>query len=256
MTTMSGHFAVFHTFTEIDSPQEGHFLEKIAPGAFARTFAESRDRIRVLFEHGHDAACGDRPLGVIKQLAEDKRGAAYKVQLLDDASYVADLVPGLRAGLFGASFRFKTIRERFDPRPKRSSWNEHGIPERTLTEVDVREFGPCTFGAYDGATSAVRSSGDGLKSPRGRVEVIERAAPARYTGEPVVFRRLREEGATDLLRALEAGQPVEINWQNLGTSTRLASRKSRGDWHLDSGPPFLNPSWRLDSAPARPNYRL
>jgi HK97 family phage prohead protease len=215
MTTMTGHFAVFDTWSEIENPTEGHFLERIAAGAFAKTFAESRDRIRVLFEHGHDATCGDKPLGVIKQLAEDERGAAYKVQLLDSANYVSDLIPGLRAGLFGASFRFKTIRERFDPRPARSSDNPDGLPERTLTEVAVREFGPCTFGAYDGATSAVRSAGGGLKSPVGRVEVIERSAPAAYTGEPIVFRRLRKEagssrGAADMLRALERGE-VNLN---------------------------------------------
>jgi len=42
-----GHFARFSEFNEIDSVSEGRFLERVTPGAFAKTFTENRDRIRV-----------------------------------------------------------------------------------------------------------------------------------------------------------------------------------------------------------------
>ena len=37
--TMSGHFAVFDQWTEINSVFEGRFMERIARGASARPFA-------------------------------------------------------------------------------------------------------------------------------------------------------------------------------------------------------------------------
>jgi HK97 family phage prohead protease len=82
-------------------------MERIAPGAFKKTFREQPRPMRVLFQHGMDPQVGDKPLGPIRDLREDETGAYYEVPLLD-ASYVRDQVlPGLRAGLYGASFRFR-----------------------------------------------------------------------------------------------------------------------------------------------------
>src|SRR4051795_9208562 len=77
--TMVGHFAVFNQWTEINSAFEGRFLERVAPGAFRKTFAEQRDRMRVLFQHGRDPQIGDKPLGPIRELREDGTGAYYEV---------------------------------------------------------------------------------------------------------------------------------------------------------------------------------
>src|SRR5712671_4212731 len=98
MPTLYGHFAVFNRWTEIDSWMEGHFLERIAPGAFKKTFREQTPK--VLFQHGMDPQVGDKPLGPIESLAEDATGAAYEVRMLDTA-YNRDLIPGLEAGLYG-----------------------------------------------------------------------------------------------------------------------------------------------------------
>jgi HK97 family phage prohead protease len=157
---MAGHFAVFNQWTEINSMWEGNFMERFAPGAFKKTFKDSRDRMRVLFQHGQDPQVGDKPLGPISELGEDERGAAYEVPLLD-ASYVRDQVlPGLQAGLYGASFRFKVMREEIVDEPPTSEHNPHGLPERTVKEAQVMEFGPVTFPAYEGATAGVRSMTD------------------------------------------------------------------------------------------------
>lgn len=152
--TLSGHFALFNLFTEIDSAFEGHFLERIAPGAFLATFAHDRDRIRALFQHGADPHIGDKPLGPILTLREDELGAFYEVQLLE-TQYVAELVPGLRAGTYGASFRFKVLREEYVENPGPSDHNPRGLPERTILETQVLEFGPVTFPAYPAATASV-----------------------------------------------------------------------------------------------------
>jgi HK97 family phage prohead protease len=157
---MAGHFAVFNQWTEINSMWEGNFMERFAPGAFKKTFKDSRDKMRVLFQHGQDPQVGDKPLGPIRELSEDDHGAAYEVPLLD-ASYVRDQVlPGLQAGLYGASFRFKVMREEIVDQPTASEYNPHGLPERTVKEAQVMEFGPVTFPAYEGASAGVRSMTD------------------------------------------------------------------------------------------------
>jgi len=157
---MEGHFAVFNQWTEIDSVFEGRFLERVAPGAFRKTFKEQRERMRVLFQHGMDFQVGDKPLGPITDLREDDEGAYYEVPLLDAPYVREDILPGLRANLYGASFRFRVLREEIDDDPGTSDHNPHGLQERTIKEAQVMEFGPVTFPAYEGATAGVRSATD------------------------------------------------------------------------------------------------
>jgi HK97 family phage prohead protease len=158
MPTLHGHFSVFNEWTEIDG-WEGNFLERVAPGAFAHTLAHDRSRIRVLFQHGRDPQLGAKPLGVPTTLREDELGGYYEVPLLD-TSYNRELVPGLRAGVYGASFRFTVTREHLLRSPEASSYNPKGLPERTIQEARVLELGPVSFPAYDGATAGVRSLTD------------------------------------------------------------------------------------------------
>lgn len=157
MPTLTGHFARFAEPTTIDSAIEGKFIERIAPGAFGKTFAEHMPK--VLFQHGKDPQIGDKPLGVPSVLREDENGAYYEVPLLD-TSYNRDLVPALRAGALGASFRFSVVKEDWAKNPTRSATNPDGLPERTIREAKVYEFGPVTFPAYSGATASVRSLTD------------------------------------------------------------------------------------------------
>ena len=150
--TLEGHFAVFNEWTEIDSMFEGHFLERIAPGAFKKTFREQVPK--VLFNHGHDQMLGDKLLGRVDQLKEDDIGAAYEVGLYRGLPEY--LIDGLRDGAYGASFRFRVIKEDFDQRPEESADNPDGLPERTIREAQVMEFGPVTFPAYATATAKAR----------------------------------------------------------------------------------------------------
>lgn len=155
---LRGHFSVFNEWTEIHSLWEGDFLERVAPGAYKKTFRENREGMRVLFQHGRDPQIGDKPLGPIQDLREDDIGAYYEVPMIDTA-YNRDLIPGLEAGLYGASFRFSVLREEFDEEPDASPYNPRGLPERTIKEARVMEFGPVTFPAYSGATAELASAG-------------------------------------------------------------------------------------------------
>lgn len=161
---MVGHFAIFDEWTEINSMWEGQFMERIGPGAFKKTMAEQRDRMRVLFQHGHDPQMGDKVLGPIEDLREDDKGAYYEVGLFDS---IPDLIrDGIEARQYGASFRFHVMREEFDKEPKTSAHNPKGLPERTIKEAEVSEFGPVTFPAYAGATAGMRSLTDEFKLAR------------------------------------------------------------------------------------------
>lgn len=157
--TLFGHFARYDSWTEIDSWFEGRFMERIGDGAFDRTFKERADKIRVLYDHGHDPSIGNKPLGAPDVLRSDKGEGAYYESELFDVAYVNDLMPALRANQLGASFRFRVTAEEWVEPKKASDSNPEKLPERTITDVDLYEFGPVTFPAYADATAGVRSAG-------------------------------------------------------------------------------------------------
>lgn len=179
--TMFGEFAVFDRWTEIDSWFEGRFLERISKGAFRSTFKERRDQIRVLYDHGADPMIGNKPLGEPRTLRETDTGAYFEVDLFD-ASYVNDLKPALRAGQLGASFRFKVTKEQWVEPKTESAHNPAKLPERTITGVDLYEFGPVTFPAYADASAGLRSRSDEfidrlLDDPKFLARLAERTSP-------------------------------------------------------------------------------
>lgn len=195
MPVMEGHFSAFGNWYEINSSFEGHFLERISPGAFRKTFNDDAgrknagERIKCLLEHGHDPTVADKPLGVPRSLKEDGNGAAYEVPLLD-TSYVRDLVPALEAGAYGSSFRFKVLHDEWDEEPSRSDHNPDGIPERTIKEVRVAEFGPTIYPANTAASAGLRSTTDEYyatlrsRRPEEYAEAVRSARETRAAAEP------------------------------------------------------------------------
>lgn len=204
--TLHGHFAVFDTPTEINSVYEGRFIERVARGAFADTFAERGSQIKVLFDHGHDPSVGNKPLGTISALAEDERGAAYSVDLFD-VGYVNDLKPALRAGQLGASFRFRVDAESWDDTPKRSESNPAGLPERTIERATVFEFGPVAFPAYADASAGLRSTTD---------QFFE------YLSDPMFVARFTERVGIDVAERVLAAMPA-ADGPERGTPTPAAA---------------------------------
>ena len=189
MPTMEVRFSVFDTWYEIASVFEGHFLERTEKGAFAKTIRENRDRIRALFDHGFDPQIGNKVLGPIKDLREEADSPVGLVPLFD-TSYNRDLLPGLEAGVYGSSMRMRVVKDEWNDDPGTSSHNPQGIPERTIKEVRLVEFGPVTFPANPDATAGVRSLTDTYyeqlrtRDPH-MVDEIARSAPNLRTVPPV-----------------------------------------------------------------------
>lgn len=205
---LTGYFARFDEWTEINSHFEGRFMERIAPGAFAGSFERSTPK--ALFQHGRDPELGDKVLGGPVTVREDEEGAAYEVPLFPSVPPL--LLDGLRAGAYGASFRFSVPDDgqEVNRKPARSEHNPEGLPERTITSAQVHEFGPVTFPAYSGATAGIRSLTDEFRPvdfdhevarmarehPSDLARVIERAlhdpeAPKETPPEPAPQPRFR-----------------------------------------------------------------
>lgn len=159
--TLVGRLATYNQWAEVRSLVEGHFMERTLPGAFTKTFAENRSRMQVIYDHGSDPHIGRKPLGPLESVIENDRGVDYVAPLLD-TSYNRDLLPGLRAGLYGSSYRFDVPKNKdeWNYRPGRSDYNPEGLPERSIHEIRVKEFGPTAFPVYDGTSAGVRSVTD------------------------------------------------------------------------------------------------
>jgi HK97 family phage prohead protease len=248
---LTGHFAVTNTWTEINSMWEGRFMERFAPGAFKKTFRENRDAIRILFQHGSDPEVGDKPIAAIRELKEDEEGAYYEADLLDGVPEL--VVSGLRAGLYGASFRFSSMREEWAEEPDPSDGNPDGLPERTIKEARVYEGGPVTFGAYPQATAGLRSltdhymilrnadaAGRSLLLSRTQTVPMLRTRPTGRAAEPA-----HTEPVTDATGVNDATAPSTADAAPAGTSDteRRGSTKRRDAYGLASDDP--RPSWAL-----------
>ncbi len=169
MATLYGHFAVWNSWTRIDSKHEGKFMERVAPGSMQASFQARTPK--VLINHGRDPVVGDKVLGIPTRLEEDNVGAAYEVPLLD-TTYNRDLEPGIRAGGYGASFRFTVEAEDVVRSPNASAYNPDRLPERTIREANVAELSVVTFPAYTDATAGVRSLTDWYRSGEPGVRAV------------------------------------------------------------------------------------
>lgn len=165
-STLFGHFARFDSWNEIDSWFEGRFLERVAKGSYRKTMREQRDRMRVQFDHGYDTFVGGANLGAIEILREEDFGPYYEVALYDtdyNRDRVLPMLQGrtldgrmLGSGL-GASYRFRVTKEEWVEPKKSTDVNPEKLPERTIREVTLYEFGPVVFPADPGATAGARS---------------------------------------------------------------------------------------------------
>jgi HK97 family phage prohead protease len=191
---MTVGFSAFDTWYPIDSFWEGRFLERTAPGSFAKTIAERADQIKVLFNHGMEMLTGDMILGAISLLEERANGPYAEVPLLDGVPPL--IVSGLRAGVYGSSFMFEVLRDDWNLEPQRSDYNPDGIPERTIREVRLLEFGPVTWPANPAATAGLRSDTDRY------AERLRDRAPERFEALAARFTDFRAQHG---LRTPETG---------------------------------------------------
>jgi HK97 family phage prohead protease len=181
--TLFGHFSVFDTPTEINSTYEGRFIERIAPGAFKKSLAERGQHMKIMWNHGRTEVLPDVLIAKPKVVTEDARGAYYEAEMF--SGLPEWLYEGLREGVYGASFRFETIRDLWDDDPTRSESNPEGLPERTVTEAKVSEAGPVSWPAYPDATAGVRSLSDRYIDLRTLTDRAALEAPGPISAAPI-----------------------------------------------------------------------
>ena len=139
MPIMEVRFSRFDTWYEIDSWWEGRFLERTRRGAFTKTIKERLSQIRCLYDHGYDPQIGNKVLGSIESLTEEHDSPVGVVRLFD-TSYNRDLLPGLEAGVYGSSFRFRVVKEEWNDDPGRCTRSSdrvriatpHGAPPQSI----------------------------------------------------------------------------------------------------------------------------
>jgi phage head maturation protease len=145
-------FALFGRWQEINNP-EGHFMERVAPGAFRKTIRENLANIRAVLSHGKDPSLGNTVLGTIESIEEAPDSASARVSLF--RSVPALLLDGLKAGVYGASFRGAPIKSHFEYRPGRSEHNPERLPEVTRQEIRLHDVGPTPFAQYPGTSATI-----------------------------------------------------------------------------------------------------
>lgn len=152
-----GYAAVTNEWRLVDDDLKGTFMERLAPGCFARTLAEERGLAKCILGHGKDSRLGHKRLGHILALAEDDHGLRFEVELRDHVDVKA-LIPWLATGLYGCSMGFDVRDDELVLQPGPSKHNPNGIPERTVRQVRMQEFGPTPSPAYKGTTAGIRSN--------------------------------------------------------------------------------------------------
>jgi uncharacterized protein len=138
-----GYTAVFNTWSE----DLGGFIERVIPGAFARTLREGAD-VRALVNHDPSLILGRNKAGTLR-LREDAKGLRHEIDLPGSslAGHYAEAVE--RGDISGMSFRFYVGKE---------AWNFSADPvQRDLIDVDIDDVSLATYPAYTDTSAAVRS---------------------------------------------------------------------------------------------------
>ncbi|MDP6077926.1 MAG: HK97 family phage prohead protease, partial [Acidimicrobiales bacterium] len=140
--TAFGYASVFDQMSQ----NLGGFLERVAPGTFRSTLKQAD--VRALFNHEPDHLLGRSGAGTLR-MEEDDKGLRYEIDL-PATTLGHDVAALLRRGdISGSSFGFRTIADEWGE-------TEDGYPLRTLTEVALRDVGPCSFPAYEASEASLR----------------------------------------------------------------------------------------------------
>lgn len=154
----------------VESENLGGFVERIRPGAGAKTIAEQD--LRGLFNHAPDNLLGRMGAGTMR-MAEDAYGGGYQIDQ-PATSLGRDLgVLVARGDVYGSSFSMQVVRGG-------QTWTktERGFPLREITEMRMRDVGPVTFPAYPvGTEVALRCLAESRALPF--EEIIAAAADNR-----------------------------------------------------------------------------
>ena len=226
---LEGRMVPYSVWTEINSAVEGHFMERVMPGALAKTLMERAKKLRVLFQHGRDIL-GAQPIAAIEEVRDEGDGPYYRAGLFPNLPPM--LMDGLRAGVYGTSVSMRPLKTDAVRRPKRSEHNPDGIEERSITEAKLREISVVTFPAYEGATASVRSLTDEflvgrlLEHPERLLELVrEQTEEEPSHSEPPPQEDPAEERGAETLSPEKTSPPVpKRDW--------LAPTEEEPGWRL------------------------
>ena len=168
---IEGYGAVFNSDTEINS-WEGHFVERIRPGAFRKSLRESTPKMQ--FDHGHHPLLGGLPLGRWTTAEEDKKGLHLAGRMYDNWLVLPFRDAIADGSVDGMSFRFGVVKEKWYDKDGKEIRDEKELFEliyfgagdrgpltRELIEVKVPEAGPVVWPAYKDTSVGARSDGSG-----------------------------------------------------------------------------------------------
>ena len=255
--TLTGRFSEFGRWYKVSSMWEGDFMERVAAGATADTIASNRDAMRVLFDHGMDSQIGNKVLGPIDVLEEKSDGPHYEVPLFD-TSYNRDLLPGLKAGVYGASMRMRVTADEWDDEPPKSKMNPDGIPERTITRMRVLEFGPVTFPANPGASAGIRSGTDDFYCRLRQVNAPAFEDAVRAASQPLegITARERIDRNLEYIKG-RYGSPEDFTGRDGARSVPGGEEDDASQANGGTSPPPPNPktvlrdrAWRMRGQPS------
>ena len=151
----------------------GGFVERVAPGAVAKTLRDGGD-VLARYQHLDEYLLG-RTLSQTLRLAVDDTGLDYEVDL-PDTQYARDLAAlAARGDVQHSSFAFRTIADEW-------GFTEQGFPLRTLLEIQLVDVAPVVNPAYLDTTSGLRT-----------------LAEARHLDEATVLAAAREERLAEII---------------------------------------------------------
>ncbi len=176
---MIGYSVVFNQWARIND-HEGEYLERVVPGATAKTIRERGDRIVVQFDHGHHPLVGSIPVASPRAVWEDDNGL-FGWDRLHRSWLFEPVREAIQSrAIKGQSFRFSV--------PEAGqSWSNpgrDGLRRRDLTELTIYERGPVVWPAYAGTEVAVRALARAMPDDLRRAVTEERGTlPTDSTGE-------------------------------------------------------------------------
>ena len=213
---MVGYSIVFNRWTRI-LDQDGEYMERVAPGAAAKSIKERGDRIIVQFDHGHHPLVGSIPIAAPRAVWEDERGLFAWDRL--HQSWLFDPVREAiqSRAISGQSFRF-TVPDGGD------TWEKpgrDGLRRRTLMSVDLRERGPVVWPAYAETSVAVRALMRAMPEPLRMALSAERDEHGRDTIEDRGTDELAAHEGTDDPAADEHGPAQRVTRREMSQAVAL-----------------------------------
>jgi len=187
--TFVGYAAVFNS----DS-QPLPFIERILPGAFAKSLRNRRRDIRLYVNHNSDMVLASKRSGSLR-MVEDEKGLRVEADL-PNTTAGNDLRELLRTGVVDKmSFGFTVPRGG-------DRWSDDG-QTRELREIALHEVSVVTgFPAYEATAAAVRSLSALSERTGMAVDDLSETLEALASGEQV-----DEEKVEALARIVEAAKP-------------------------------------------------